>query len=240
MGVIDPGLFREILEEATGKVEFLSLASRGEPLLHPRFDELMAATAGRFLALKINTNAAVLDEGKARAILDSGVGTLVFSADAASPELYKKLRVGGDLSRVQRNIERFQEIKAREYPHSRLITRVSGVRVNDEQSMDSMQSFWGNMVDQVAFVAYNPWENIYAAPENNLLEPCSDLWRRMFVWWDGVVNPCDSDYKSSLSVGRWGGTLKDMWLASPYQELRAAHVAGRRCSAAPCNRCTVV
>jgi len=240
MGVIDPGLFREILEEATGKVEFLSLASRGEPLLHPRFDELMAATAGRFLALKINTNAAVLDEGKARAILDSGVGTLVFSADAASPELYKKLRVGGDLSRVQRNIERFQEIKAREYPHSRLITRVSGVRVNDEQSMDSMQSFWGNMVDQVAFVAYNPWENIYAAPENNLLEPCSDLWRRMFVWWDGVVNPCDSDYKSSLSVGRWGGKLKDMWLASPYQELRAAHVVGRRCSAAPCNRCTVV
>jgi pyruvate-formate lyase-activating enzyme len=240
MGVIDPGLFREILEEATGKVEFLSLASRGEPLLHPRFDELMAATTGRFLALKINTNAAVLDEGKARAILDSGVGTLVFSADAASPELYKKLRVGGDLSRVQRNIERFQEIKAREYPHSRLITRVSGVRVNDEQSMDSMQSFWGSMVDQVAFVAYNPWENIYAAPENNLLEPCSDLWRRMFVWWDGVVNPCDSDYKSSLSVGRWGGKLKDMWLASPYQELRAAHVAGRRCSAAPCNRCTVV
>lgn len=239
MGVIDPGLFREILEEATGKVEFLSLASRGEPLLHPRFDELMAATTGRFLALKINTNAAVLDEGKARAILDSGVGTLVFSADAASPELYKKLRVGGDLSRVQRNIERFQEIKAREYPHSRLITRVSGVRVNDEQSMDSMQSFWGSMVDQVAFVAYNPWENIYAAPENNLLEPCSDLWRRMFVWWDGVVNPCDSDYKSSLSVGRWGGKLKDMWLASPYQELRAAHVAGRRGLVGPCNRCVV-
>lgn len=240
MGVIDPGLFREILEEATGKVEFLSLASRGEPLLHPKFDELMATTTGRFLALKINTNAAVLDERKARAILDSGVGTLVFSADAASPELYRKLRVGGELSRVQRNIEKFQEIKAREYPHSRLITRVSGVKVSGEQSMDSMQSFWGNMVDQVAFVAYNPWENIYAAPENKLLEPCSDLWRRMFVWWDGVVNPCDSDYKSSLSVGRWGGKLKDMWLASPYQELRAAHVAGRRCSAAPCNRCTVV
>lgn len=239
MGVIDPGLFREILEEATGKVEFLSLASRGEPLLHPRFDELMAATTGRFLALKINTNAAILDERKARAILDSGVGTLVFSADAASPELYRTLRVGGDLSRVQRNIERFQEIKAREYPHSRLITRVSGVRVNDEQSMDSMQSFWGGMVDQVAFVAYNPWENIYAAPENGIVQSCSDLWRRMFIWWDGQINPCDSDYKSHLAVGRWSGSLRDLWLAGPYQTLRDGHASGQRSSKAPCNRCAV-
>lgn len=240
MGVIDPGMFREILQEATGKVEFLSLASRGEPLLHPQFGELMAATTGRFLALKINTNAAVLDETKARAILESGVGTLVFSADAASPELYKMLRVGGELSRVQRNIERFHEIKAKEYPHSRLITRVSGVRVSEEQSMDSMQSFWGQLVDQVAFVAYNPWENIYSAPENGIVQSCSDLWRRMFIWWDGAVNPCDSDYKSHLAVGRWSGNLRDLWLADPYQKLRASHLAGQRCTIAPCNRCVVV
>ena len=239
MGYIDPGLFREVLEEATGKVEFLSLASRGEPLLHPRFDELMAATVGRFLALKINTNAAVLDERKARAILESGVGTLVFSADAASPDLYKRLRVGGDLDRVQRNIERFQEIKAREYPHSKLITRVSGVKVNDEQSMQSMQSFWGNMVDQVAFVAYNPWENIYEAAENEIAAPCSDLWRRMFLWWDGTVNPCDSDYKSTLSVGRWSGNLRELWHADAYQALRTAHQAARRGTVSPCNRCVV-
>ena len=45
--------------------------------------------------------------------------------------------------------------------------------------------------------------SLYEAKENGIAEPCSDLWRRMFIWWDGVVNPCDSDYKSTLSVGRW-------------------------------------
>lgn len=240
MGVMDPGLFREIIEEASGKVEFLSLASRGEPLLHPQFEELMAATEGRFLSLKINTNAAVLDESKARAILESGVGTLVFSADAATPGLYKKLRVGGDLQRVQHNIEQFNELKSKDYPHSRLITRVSGVRVSDEQSIDDMQGFWGQLVDQVAFVAYNPWENIYEAAENGLAQPCSDLWRRMFIWWDGQVNPCDSDYKSQLSVGRFAGSIKDIWLSEPYQQLRANHVHGHRSHVEPCRRCVVV
>lgn len=240
MGVMDPGLFREIIEEATGKVEFLSLASRGEPLLHPQFEQLMAATGGRFLSLKINTNAAALDESKARAILESGVGTLVFSADAATPDLYKKLRVGGDLQRVQRNIERFNELRSKDYPHSRLITRVSGVRVSDEQSIEAMQGFWGQLVDQVAFVAYNPWENIYDAPENGLTQPCSDLWRRMFIWWNGQVNPCDSDYKSHLSIGRFGGSLKDIWLSEGYQRLRASHADGHRCRIEPCKRCVVV
>lgn len=240
MGVMDPGLFREIIEEATGKVEFLSLASRGEPLLHPQFEQLMAATEGRFLSLKINTNAAVLDESKARAILESGVGTLVFSADAATPDLYKKLRVGGDLQRVQRNIEQFNELKSKDYPHSRLITRVSGVRVNEEQSIEAMQGFWGQLVDQVAFVAYNPWENIYDATENGLAQPCSDLWRRMFIWWDGQVNPCDSDYKSHLAIGRFAGSIKDIWLSEPYQRLRASHANGNRSQVEPCKRCVVV
>ena len=240
MGVMDPGLFREIIEEATGKVEFLSLASRGEPLLHPQFEQLMAATEGRFLSLKINTNAAALDESKARAILESGVGTLVFSADAATPDLYKKLRVGGDLQRVQRNIEQFNELKSKDYPHSRLITRVSGVRVSDEQSIETMQGFWGQLVDQVAFVAYNPWENIYDAAENGLAQPCSDLWRRMFIWWDGQVNPCDSDYKSHLSVGRFAGSIKDIWLSEPYKHLRASHADGNRSQVEPCKRCVVV
>ena len=63
-----------------------------------------------------------------------------------------------------------------------------------------MQNFWGNLVDQVAFVNYIPWENVYDSKEINVTSPCSDLWRRMFIWWDGKVNPCDVDYKSKLSI----------------------------------------
>ena len=48
-----------------------------------------------------------------------------------------------------------------------------------------MVKYWGDLVDQIAFVDYMPWENVYKSKYSEVQTPCSDLWRRMFVWWDG-------------------------------------------------------
>ena len=241
MGMMSLDTFKRVIDQAEGNVEAVSLASRGEPLLCPSIQEMLAYTRGKFLALKLKTNASLLDEAKSHAILQSGVGTLVFSADAAQEEPYKKLRVGGDLRKVLENIRRFQEIRLKHYPRSRLLTRVSGVKVPGSSGPDEMEAFWGEFADQVAFVNYNPWENAYEAPLSDIEAPCSDLWRRMFVWWDGCVNPCDVDFKSTLSVG----TLKDknlseLWLSPAYARLRREHLARRRSRLSPCSRCTLI
>jgi len=241
MGHMKLDTFKRVVDAADGRVEFLSLASRGEPLLCPDIVPMLAYTRGKFLNLKLNTNASLLDEEKCHAILQSGVKTLVFSADAAAEPLYSQLRVGGKLDKVLANIERFQKIRATQYAGTGLITRVSGVKVNDTQNLDSMQRLWGGLADQVAFVEYNPWENTYQQPINDIAAPCSDLWRRMFVWWDGKVNPCDTDYKSTLSVGSIGDCgLGELWTSEAYERLRRNHLERRRRDQSPCNRCTVV
>lgn len=241
MGQMSFELFRQIVDQAQGNVEFISLASRGEPLLCKDIIPMLSYTQGKFLNLKLNTNASLLDEAKCHAILSGGVKTVVFSADAAEEPLYSKLRVNGNLATVLSNIERFQKIRQTQYSSLPVITRVSGVQFSDDQSLDSMQRVWGSLVDQVAFVQYNPWENVYSRSITDLGEPCSDLWRRMFVWWDGKVNPCDVDYKSTLSVGTFPGhTLSAMWRSSGYSSLRDAHLTGRRDGVGPCNRCAVV
>ncbi len=92
------------------------------------------------------------------------------------------------------------------------MTRVSGVKVPAEQDLEGMVSYWGGLVDQVSFVDYVPWENVYDATYTNIATPCSDLWRSMFVWWDGRVNPCDVDYRSTLTAGVLAGSqLTDLW-----------------------------
>lgn len=241
MGHMSLDTFKGIVDQAEGYVEFLSLASRGEPLLCPDIEPMLAYTRGKFLNLKLNTNASLLDESKCHAILQSGIKTLVFSADAAEEPLYGKLRVGGKLSVVLANVERFQHIRQTQYPDSKIITRVSGVKFDDRQDLDSMQKVWGDLADQVAFVNYNPWENSYLRDMTKVSEPCSDLWRRMFIWWDGKVNPCDVDYRSTLSVGNLvNGNLSELWRSTAYTSLRAAHLENRRSSVATCNRCTVV
>jgi radical SAM protein with 4Fe4S-binding SPASM domain len=104
-----------------------------------------------------------------------------------------------------------------------------------------MEKFWGNFVDQVAFVDYCPWENVYKTKLSNIKTPCSDLWRRMFVWWDGKVNPCDVDYKSELLSGDINNhTISELWKSNHYINLRKKHIENLRTAVSPCNKCVVV
>ena len=241
MGNMPQDLFKQIIDEAEGNIEFLSIASRGEPLACPDISSMLKYTIGKFLNLKLNTNASLLNEKKCHAILAGGVRTVVFSADAADEKLYSKLRVNGKLSKVLRNIEQFQKIRETQYPKSLIISRVSGVKFSDEQNFDSMKNLWNGLVDQVAFVEYNPWENSYVKPSNNIMTPCSDLWRRMFIWWDGKANPCDVDYKSLLTMGNYPKkTLKELWRSESYKALREKHLTKKRNSIKPCSSCVVI
>ncbi len=240
MGQMSLNLFKKIVDAAEGNIEFISLASRGEPMACKDISKMLEYTVGKFLNLKINTNASLLNEEKIHAILSGGVKTLVISADAADIEAYKRLRVNGSLDKVLRNLELFNNIKEKNYTSSKIITRVSGVKVSNEQKFENMEKVWGGLVDQVAFVNYNPWENSYEKETNNITQPCSDLWRRMFIWWDGKVNPCDVDYKSKLSVSTFDNDIKSLWNSKGYKNLRAVHIDEKRGQLKPCNACAVI
>ena len=242
MGHMSLDLFKATVDQMVGNVEFVTLASRGEPLLAKAFPEMMAYAKGKFLGLKINTNASRLTSSLSRAILDAQPSTVVFSMDAANPDTYAQLRVRGDFEQVVANIREFLDIKSREFPDSRTITRVSGVEVGaDGQDPDELVTFWRDLTDQVVFVRYNPWENSYDSVPNEISDPCSDLWRRTFVWWDGRVNPCDVDYRSWLSVGNIAeASVSALWQGTGYTLLREKHIGGQRQSLAPCAGCTVI
>ena len=241
MGTMSFDLFKQIIDQAEGRCEAITLASRGEPLICADFEPMIKYASGKFLALKINTNAWFLDEKLCYAILEAGVNTVVFSADASSEPAYSRLRVNGKLEKVYANIKKFRDIREKYFPESRVITRVSGVKVPSADSLEDMEKFWGELVDQVAFVNYNPWENSYEKPINSIDFPCSDLWRRMFVWWDGTVNPCDSDYKSKLKIGSVSeNSISRLWNSESYSRLRSAHLEQKRGECSPCNKCVVI
>ena len=87
MGTMKVDLFKNIIDQIENKVEFVTLASRGEPLVSKEFERMIKYTSEKFLNVKINTNASLLNEKKCHAILESKIKTLVFSADAADEKL---------------------------------------------------------------------------------------------------------------------------------------------------------
>jgi len=240
MGYMSFELFKRVIDQAEKNIHFLSLASRGEPMLCPEIDKMLNYTKNKFINLKLNTNASLLTEKNINMILSSGVKTVVFSADAADKVLYEKLRVNGKFEKVISNIKLFNDIKKNDYPNSGLITRVSGVKFQENQKIEEMNDLWGKLVDHVAFVKYIPWENVYESKKTHIDEACTDLWRRMFVWWDGTVNPCDVDYKSILNVGNINNdTIENIWNGDKYQNLRKLHLSSNRKNVTPCSNCNV-
>tara|TARA_B100000787_G_scaffold153887_1_gene128363 strand:- start:272 stop:1456 length:1185 start_codon:yes stop_codon:yes gene_type:complete len=238
MGHMDINLFKKIIDELEGKIEAVTLASRGEPTLHQKLPEMLKHLNGKFLGLKLNTNASLLNEKLSHEILSSDIQTLVFSIDAADKENYEKIRVNGSYEKLTKNLETFHKVKKEHYSKSKIITRVSGVAINEKISSDDMQKVWGKFVETVALVNFAPLDDTYNNPINKLEGSCSELWRRMFVWWDGKANPCDVDYKSTLSKSNVNKEMiKDIWNSEWYNSIRNTHLEKKRAELNPCRRC---
>lgn len=243
MGMIDLEFFKEIVDQAKEEnCKALTLASRGEPLLHAKFDKMIRYCKNKFFELKINTNATRLTEDLCYEILDAGVDIVVFSVDSYYKEQYEKIRVGGDFDSVVENIKRFVEIRRSKAEYKKTSTRVAGCNFGNlnYSQKEYFFNYWKEIVDCVSFSDVVPRWNTYNNEQLNFNEPCNLLWDRMYVWHDGTCNPCDYDYKSSLQVGNAKkSSLKDIWLGGIYNKYRNLFLRGNRKLLFPCNRCNL-
>ena len=238
MGNMSLELFKDIIDEVAGHIEAITFSSRGEPLLNENLPAMLNYCEDKFLGLKLNTNASLLTERNIHTLLSSHLQTLVFSIDAAEKESYETIRVNSNFEKLIENLELFSKIRTNHYNDSKLIVRISGVKINDDQDIDKMNLLWSRYADIIAFTNYTPWENSYDNQKNQLTTPCSELWLRMFVWWDGKINPCDFDYKSTLSNSTFKDTgISEAWNSKWFQALRQKHLAEERGHLEPCKRC---
>lgn len=239
MGHMPIDLFKKIIDEIEGKIEAVTLASRGEPTLNPKINDMIDYCKGKFLGFKINTNASLLNEKMIHSLLSAKFNEIVFSVDAADKETYEKIRINGKFEKVFNNLKLFSEIRKKYYSETDTIVKVSGVKINSDLKVNKLEETLGEFADVVQLVGYTPWESSYDNPINNIQEPCGQLWYRMFVWWDGKVNPCDYDYKSKLS--KWNvkdNTISEIWKSQEYYDYRMKHLSKQRVKINPCNRCS--
>ncbi len=243
MGFMDIDLFKMLIDQIEGNIPYITFASRGEPTLNPNFIEMLEYCKGKFLDIKLNTNASTLNKQKINSIIDV-CDTVVFSIDTPNPDHYPNIRVGGNLENVLKNIRLFNKLRS-EHPRGRKInTRASGVLFNESiQSEKDYKRTFAPLFDQTAFVKYNPWEKIYTLPKNDIKAACHQPFYRFFIWFDGSYNCCDMDYKSLLSEGcnmiSKDYTVKDAWSSKRMQKIRNLHQSGERGRLTPCKQCPI-
>ena len=242
MGVIDFEFFKKVVDQADElQIGAISLASRGEPTMHKKIIEMLEYINQKknIFELKLNTNGSYLTEKMSHAIFKNNVTQVVISSDHYIKEDYERLRLGSNFEKTVQNVDMLFNIRKKYYPESITEIRISGVDSEKKLDRDKFKNFWIKRSDHVsASYAEERW-NTY---ENEILpeikDPCQFLWDRMYVWFDGKVNPCDNDYKSYLSFGNAKDfNLKELWNNKLISNLRDNHIKENRNKINPCDRC---
>lgn len=116
-------------------LEELHLQGLGEPMMHPRFFDMVAYASARGARVSTNSNFTLLNARRADACVTSGLARIHVSVDGATPETYERIRVRSRLEKVVRSLGLLKE--ARERAGTRL-PRVQMVSVIMRQNLHEL------------------------------------------------------------------------------------------------------
>ncbi len=258
-GFISVNLFCRMVDEIASedKTINLRLHKDGEPLLHPNIVDLIEYSSSKLLNVSLVTNATLLNQDMANAILSTNLSNIRFSIDG-SKNTFEKIRIQSknnpyasplvpvDYDSVISNVLYFCKRKSELKKNIRI-----GVRITDFKStskeQDAYKSFWKKHVDYVEIARYISWTGkIYKTKQECVRYPCLNLWQSLTVTWNGLLVPCCTyvDY-----TGDGKGILADLnnsnlslkqafYESTAIKEIRRAHIDNNLEEIAPfCIQC---
>ncbi len=101
----------EAIEPFFPDVDLVFLQGWGEPLLHPRFWELVERARDAGPEVGFTTNGVLLDADNRRALLESGVDVLGVSLVGSTPATHDRYRLGSPLAVIDHNLRRLRAEK---------------------------------------------------------------------------------------------------------------------------------
>ncbi len=115
--------FTRILDQFTG-LKDLHLQGLGEPMMHPRYYDMVRYAVKKGIRVTTNTNLSLINARRAEEVVTCGLDTLHVSIDGATAETYERIRIRGHFDRLLRNLDLVLETKARkgsQLPHLKMV-----------------------------------------------------------------------------------------------------------------------
>jgi MoaA/NifB/PqqE/SkfB family radical SAM enzyme len=126
-------------------LEELHLQGLGEPMMHPRFFDMIAYAVRRGARVTTNSNMTLLNPERAERCVTSGLGVLHVSIDGATPETYERIRVRSRLDKVLRNLRLLLDARRRlgsTRPHLHLVMVVMRQNLHELPELVRLAHDW--------------------------------------------------------------------------------------------------
>jgi MoaA/NifB/PqqE/SkfB family radical SAM enzyme len=134
LAFMDFDLFTGLLDQFP-ELERLQLQGLGEPMMHPRFFEMIETAVARGITVSTNTNLTLLSARRAELCVTSGLDELHASVDGATAATFEHIRVGARFDRVIANLERLVDVRRH---HGRATPRLRMVVVAMRQNLHEL------------------------------------------------------------------------------------------------------
>lgn len=244
-GYMEFDLFTKIIDEVSAFAFDVHLLHRGESLLHPDFFKMAKYAHDKNLIVKFHTNGTLLDEQKARKLIESGIDQFSFSFDGYDKETYESIRINSNFDKTVGNIIRFLEIKKelrskRPYTILELINFPDyQIRSNKSQRKEFADRFKGLPLDRLEIKEFHNWAGeVESKRGSKSYSPCTFLWHALIIFWDGAVLPCTQDFFGYYVLGNARDSLiRDIWNNEKMQRLRTKALQRDIADMKTCSQC---
>jgi len=239
-------------------IKMLDLFGLGEPLIDPLIFERIRHTRDKgFRGLSISTNMHLMDVAKRRAILDTGIETVIISIDGIKKETHEAIRPRVNYDRVLDNTLGLIRLRNEGGYKTRFVIRFIQQPRNHEE-WEPYREFWKTHIskeknDLILCYQIHDWsgkvdENLGASSDrpamDTLLEnvPCHHIFEKLVIQADGSVSLCFEDlYDSPFEFGNVHKMDPIELFNSPrFNKIRKLHQDGKRKNLKICEGCSVL
>lgn len=235
-------LFDEVKQH---KMPSINFSHGGEPLMRKDIPELIKKARDSFILDRMfHTNGFLLNRKLSFDIITRGLTKINFSLDAASPEVYNKVRPGGNYETVIANINEFLEVKkeiGKSYPRVRVSFVISEENKHEQKKFYDL---WKDKVNVIAFQKCYDFSKFKRSNNDGLKDLavskycCNQLWQLLTVTCNGDIIICERDYGHKYLLGNLKThTIYECWHSDTMKKFRELHLKNRWHEIPLCRKC---
>lgn len=257
-GYMSMDLFKKTVDGITfpSRIGKLNLYKDGEPLLHKQLPDMVAYAkrSGVFDEIVFNTQASLLTEEKARALIEAGLDTMRISVIHVHDKGYKDLcQSYGDYAEVRDNIRRLYRLKKQHKSPMRVHVKTIETGLTQDERDQFYADFTGH-ADTLFIDQLTGWSDSErydwtlgrdpdVAPDGfspviRDRKVCPVPFYTLSVNWNGSVSVCCVDWAWRTIVGDTNHeTITDIWHGERLRDFRLMHLRGQKDKNPSCKTC---
>jgi len=220
-GFIDRKIFKKVIDECAIHNTPVRFIRWGEPFLHPQIISFVRYVKSRGLLLHITNNGLAITKKQMEAMIDLGLDSIIFSFQGATKEEYQRMRDNQRYDDLVKNIETL--IKLRGEKEKPFISITSTMYQDSKEDIKKFKEHWERIVDFVGIgktrIFWTPARLTKIFPKD--IRPCTEVYQKLSIDWDGKVTACCGDYDRFLTVGDINkNTLQEIWKGEELKAVR--------------------